>query len=45
MVDFAVVKGEELEGKAEELLKAEGVRFLHVYYAGPGCFAARVDKV
>ena len=45
MVDFAVVSGEELEGKAAELLVKDGVSFLHVYYAGPGCFAVRIDRV
>ncbi|OOQ84161.1 hypothetical protein PEBR_31596 [Penicillium brasilianum] len=44
MVGFAVVKGEELGQKAEELFEDEGVRFLFVYYAGPGCFAVRIDR-
>jgi hypothetical protein len=44
MVGFAVVKGEELGVKAGELLEDEEVKFLHVYYAGPGCFAVRIDR-
>jgi hypothetical protein len=44
MVGFAVVAGEELGEKAGEMLGDEGVGFLLVYYAGPGCFAVRVDR-
>lgn len=44
MVNFAVVQGEELGMKAGEMLGDEGVGFLLVYYAGPGCFAVRVDR-
>lgn len=43
MGKFEVVNGDELKGKAEELLSA-GMEYLHVYYAGPGCFAVRVDR-
>lgn len=44
MVGCAVVQGEELAGKARELFEDEGVKFLFVYYAGPGCFAVRIDR-
>ena len=44
MGGFAGVKGEELAGKARGLFGDEGVRFLFVYYAGPGCFAVRIDR-
>lgn len=44
MVDCAVVQGTELKGKAGELLGGDGVSFLHVHYAGPGCFAVRIDR-
>lgn len=44
MVGFAVVQGSELGVKAGEMLGDEGVEFLLVYYAGPGCFAVRVDR-
>jgi hypothetical protein len=44
MVGFAVVEGEELGKKAGEMLGEDGVGFLLVYYAGPGCFAVRVDR-
>lgn len=44
MMEYAVVDGKELMGKAEELLSDTRVEYLLVYYAGPGCFAVRVDK-
>jgi hypothetical protein len=34
--------GERLADRARELLE-EGHAFLHVHFAGPGCFAFRVD--
>lgn len=37
-----VVAGEQLAERARELLE-QGVAFLHVHFAGPGCFAFRVD--
>ncbi|RMJ28143.1 hypothetical protein PHISP_00997 [Aspergillus sp. HF37] len=44
MKDFAIVGGTELEEKAEELLGKADADYALVYYAGPGCFAARVDR-
>jgi hypothetical protein len=44
MVDFCVVKGAQLQEKAEGLLDKPEADFLHVHYAGPGCFAMRVDR-
>lgn len=45
MVDQAVVAGGELVGKAEEMFKRDAVDYVHVHYAGPGCWAVRIDKV
>jgi hypothetical protein len=42
MVDAEVLTGARLAERARALLKP-GVAFLHVHFAGPGCFAFRVD--
>ena len=39
-----VVDGSLLVDRATELLADPGVAYLHVHNAGPGCFAARVDR-
>ena len=39
-----VVQGAELEAVATLLLGDEDVAYLHVHNAGPGCFAARIDR-
>lgn len=44
MVDCDIVAGKDLVGKAEELFTESGVEYLRVHYAGPGCFAVRIDK-
>jgi hypothetical protein len=44
MVDFAVVEGNSLTERAESLFADAKVDYLHVHYAGPGCFAVRIDK-
>jgi hypothetical protein len=43
MVDAAVVPGDELAGRARELLDG-GAAFVHAHFAGPGCFAFRIDR-
>jgi hypothetical protein len=43
MVDAEVVPGEQLAERARDLL-APGVAFLHAHFAGPGCFAFRIDR-
>ena len=45
MTTASVLKGEEFRDRATELLADPGVAFLHVHFAGPGCFAFRVDRV
>jgi hypothetical protein len=44
MTTAGVLKGEEFRDRATELLADPGVAFLHVHFAGPGCFAFRVDR-
>jgi hypothetical protein len=42
LLDAEVMPGEALGDRAAELLDGEAA-FLHVHFAGPGCFAFRVD--
>jgi len=44
MTGAAVLAGERFAEGATELLGDDGVEFLHVHFAGPGCFAFRVDR-
>jgi hypothetical protein len=43
MLDAEVVPGERLAERARALLTPE-VAFLHAHFAGPGCFAFRIDR-
>jgi Protein of unknown function (DUF1203) len=44
MTDATVLKGERFTERVSELLDDTAVAFLHVHFAGPGCFAFRVDR-
>ena len=44
MLDAAVIPGERFAERVPALLDEDGVEFLHVHFAGPGCFAFRVDR-
>ena len=44
MTGAVVLPGEELAARVPELLDDARVSFLHVHFAGPGCFAFRVDR-
>ena len=44
MTGATVLEGERFAERASELLDDARVRFLHVHFAGPGCFAFRVDR-
>ena len=39
-----VVEGEQSQAAVERMLGDDQVRYLHVHYARPGCFAFRVDR-
>jgi hypothetical protein len=45
MVGWELVEGRELEGAIERLLANSSAAYLHIHYAAPGCYAARVDRV
>jgi hypothetical protein len=44
MVGWELVDGQELEAAIERLLANPLADYLHVHYAAPGCYAARVDR-
>ena len=44
MTSATVLDGERFRERATELLDDPAVEFLHVHFAGPGCFAFRVDR-
>ena len=44
MVAFELVEGSKLEGAIERLFAAPNAAYLHLHYAAPGCYAARVER-
>ena len=44
MVEADVVDGPELEPAVERLFNDPRVRYLHVHFARPGCYACRIDR-
>jgi hypothetical protein len=44
MLDADVVEGRSLEASVERLLSGAAVEYLHLHYAKPGCYAARVER-
>jgi len=44
MAGWELVDGRELEAAIERLLANPAAAYLHIHYAAPGCYAARVDR-
>jgi hypothetical protein len=44
MVRFDLVDGRDLEVAIDKLLADPKAEYLHVHFAAPGCYAARVDR-
>lgn len=44
MVGWELVEGRELEAAIERLFAEPRAAYLHIHYAAPGCYAARVDR-
>ena len=44
MLDADVVEGRNLEPSIERFLSGTAVEYLHLHYAKPGCYAARVER-
>ena len=45
MVGWELAEGRELESAIARLFAVPRAAYLHVHYAAPGCYAARVDRV
>ena len=44
MIGHALVDGKELEPAIERLFADARAAYLHIHFASPGCYAARVDR-
>jgi len=44
MVGWELVDGRELERAIENLFARPDAAYLHIHFAAPGCYAARVDR-
>ena len=44
MTGWELVEGREVEGAIERLFSNPKADYLHIHYAAPGCYAARVDR-
>ncbi len=45
MVSFELVDGRELEGAIDKLFTQPSAEYLHIHFAAPGCYAARVERI
>jgi Protein of unknown function (DUF1203) len=43
MVGCELAEGDALEGTIEKLLSEPRAGYLHIHFAAPGCYAARVE--
>lgn len=44
MVDRELVEGRDLEGAIDRLFANPRADYLHIHFAAPGCYAARVER-
>lgn len=44
MIDWELVEGRDLDAAIERLFANPQASYLHVHYAAPGCYAARIDR-
>ena len=44
LIGFALAEGNEIEKTIEKMLASPQAAYLHLHYAAPGCYAARVDR-
>jgi Protein of unknown function (DUF1203) len=45
MLDWEIVDGSELDSAIERLFANSKAAYLHIHFAAPGCYAARVERV
>jgi hypothetical protein len=44
MVGWELINGQELEAAIERLFANPRSAYLHVHFAAPGCYAARIER-
>ena len=44
MIDAEIAEGSKVQLSIEHLLQNDAIDYLHVHFAGRGCYAARVDR-
>ena len=44
MTGWELVEGRDLEAAIERLFVNPSAAYLHIHYAAPGCYAARVER-
>jgi hypothetical protein len=44
MVGWELIEGNQLEGAIEKLFVEPRAAYLHIHFAAPGCYAARVER-
>jgi hypothetical protein len=44
MVGWELIEGRDLEPAIDRLFAEPRAAYLHLHYAAPGCYAARVDR-
>ena len=44
MVAYELIDGQQVEHAIERLFANRAAAYLHVHFAAPGCYAARVDR-
>ena len=44
MVGFELIEGAQVESAIERLLGDQSAAYLHIHFAAPGCYAARVER-
>ncbi len=44
MIERELIEGQQVEQAIERLFADPAAAYLHVHYAAPGCYAARVDR-
>lgn len=45
LIDADIAEGYSLEWALERMLETESIGYVHLHFAKPGCYAARVDRV
>jgi hypothetical protein len=44
LVDAAVIESVEIEASIQRLFANASIAYIHVHYAGPGCYSCRIDR-